>query len=945
VNSLLERFQADTELFGANAPFVEALYESFIEDPHSVPDEWRAYFEKIKPTNTVEAVHSRVLKRIEEAGKHRHHIAGSSSAESVQIAEKQAAVLRLINAYRVTGHHRANLDPLKLSVRPDSADLDPSFHGLTSSDLIDEFNTGTLFTDNVMQLEKILSLLQNIYCSDIGYEYMHLTSQPEKRWLQSRIETNQGHITYSVDIKKHLLEKLTAADGLERYLHTRYVGQKRFSLEGSDAFVPLMHDLIQHSSSHGVKEIIIGMAHRGRLNVLINVLGKSPSDLFAEFEGKDVEDDPGKSGDVKYHLGFSSDIETDNGRMHLALSFNPSHLEIIAPVVVGSVKARQVRREDKIHEVMPIIVHGDSAFPGQGVNMELFNMSQARGFRVGGSFHIIINNQIGFTTSNPLDTRSSMYATEVAKMVQAPIFHVNGDNPEAVRFVMEIAADFRAEFKKDVVIDLVSYRRHGHNEADEPSATQPIMYSTIRQHPRPREIYQNQLVDEGVLSRQDAEAMVDDYRDALDHGHQVAEVLPGHASSSYGVDWSPFVHDRWDEDVKTGMPLEQITQLADQIGTLPKDLLLHSRVKRVMDDRTRMSHGELPCDWGFAETMAYAGLLNDGFGIRLVGQDSGRGTFFHRHVVLHNQTIKENHIPLQQFGKAPYKFKVIDSVLSEEAVLAFEYGYATAEPNTLVIWEAQFGDFANGAQVVIDQFISSGEAKWNRRCGLVMFLPHGYEGQGPEHSSARLERYMQLCAQYNMQVCVPTTPGQMFHMIRRQMKRNIRKPLIVLTPKSLLRHKSSVSSLDILANGHFQKVIQDPIAPAVENVKRVVFCSGKVYFDLDDARRLQKLKNVAIIRVEQLYPFPRKEIKQLMQQYPNCNEVAWCQEEPRNQGAWYQIKHHIQYVLPENSSMVYAGRRRSPSPAVGNYGIHVKQQQRLVQDALILGQGTMFEVE
>ncbi|MGV6851556.1 MAG: 2-oxoglutarate dehydrogenase E1 component [bacterium] len=945
MNSLLERFQADTELFGANAPYVEALYESYIIDSHSVPEQWRTYFKSIAPEQGIEAIHSQSLKRIEQAGKQRHLIAGSDSVQSAQIAEKQAAALRLINAYRVRGHLRADLDPLKQTDRPDAEDLNPGFHGLTAADLNHEFNTGSLFTDEVMRLDDIIKMLERIYCQNIGYEYMHLTSLAEKRWLQSRIESNKGHITYDANTKKHLLEKLTAADGIERYLHTRYVGQKRFSLEGSDVFIPLMHDLIQRSSQHGVEELVIGMAHRGRLNMLVNVLGKSPSDLFAEFEGKGGQDDPGKSGDVKYHLGFSSNVTTEKGEVHLALSFNPSHLEIIAPVVAGSVRARQIRREDAAEQVMPIIVHGDSAFPGQGVNMELFNMSQARGFRVGGTFHIIINNQIGFTTSNPLDTRSTMYATEVAKMVQAPIFHVNGDNPEAVRFAMEIAADFRSEFKKDVLIDLVTYRRHGHNEADEPAATQPIMYSIIRQHPRPREIYQNRLIEEGIMSMKEAQQMVQDYRQSLERGEQVAEVIPGAASSKFGVDWTPFVHDRWDEDADTSVSIKQLSTLYKKIDDLPKDLELHSRVKRVMDDRRRMARGELPCDWGFAETVAYASLLEQGFGVRLVGQDSGRGTFFHRHAVLHNQKKKECYTPLEQFGKAPFRFKVIDSVLSEEAVLGFEYGYATAEPNTLVIWEAQFGDFANGAQVVIDQFISSGEAKWNRRCGLVMFLPHGYEGQGPEHSSARLERYMQLCAQYNMQVCMPTTPAQMFHMLRRQMVRNIRKPLIVLTPKSLLRHKASVSSLDVLAEGQFQKFIKDPIVSNKKQIKRVVCCSGKVYYDLDDARRLEKIKDVAIVRVEQLYPFPRQEIAELVKEYPNCDEVVWCQEEPRNQGAWYQVKHHMQFIKPDNAQLIYAGRRRSPSPAVGNYGIHVKQQQRLVHDAIVVGQGTMFEVE
>lgn len=747
------------------------------------------------------------------------------------------------------------------------------------------------------------------------------------------------------------MEELTKAEGMERYLHSKYVGQKRFSLEGGDALIPQLYELILHSGTQGIKEVVIGMAHRGRLNVLVNLLGKSASELFKEFEGKsDKEYDHINSGDVKYHMGFSSDIPTPNGDVHVALAFNPSHLEIINPVVLGSAKARQFRRDNDTHgeHVFPVLIHGDAAIEGQGVNMELFNMSQQEGYFVGGTLHIVINNQIGFTTTHALDQTMPGYCTEVAKMVQAPIFHVNGDDPEAVAFITTLAADFRKEFRKDVVIDLVCYRRHGHNEADEPSATQPHMYKLIKSHPTPRQIYADKLIAEEVVYQEHVDMLIEGYRDALDEGREVVEISKESHKDELQVDWSPHIDGDIKEKVDTSISQETFDSLAKTITTLPENFKPHNRISKIYQDRVKMMNSELKMDWGFAETMAYASLLKDGYQIRIDGQDSQRGTFFHRHAVIHNVTQDENYTPLKQFESGKARISVINSVLSEEAVLAFEYGYATSEPNALIIWEAQFGDFANGAQVVIDQFISSGEAKWGRMSGLVMFLPHGFEGQGPEHSSARLERYLQLCAVNNMQVCMPSTPAQMFHMLRRQMLRKVRKPLIVMTPKSLLRYKGSTSTIKQLTNGEFQNVIPDRRVQD-EKVERVILCSGKVYFDIINELESNPNEKVAVIRVEQLYPFPRKLLIENLDKYANCKVFIWCQEEPINQGAWYQIRHHLKYCIKNhqhgNKFLHFAGRHQSPSPAVGSSYAHTKQQNQLVHEAINGERGSNIDAE
>jgi 2-oxoglutarate dehydrogenase E1 component len=852
-------------------------------------------------------------------------------------AEKQAAVLRLINAWRVRGHQLSAIDPLQLNKElhePPPRDLDPLFHHLTEQDMDTEFNTGSLVAPERMTLREIFDFCIQVYGGTIGAEYMHITRTPEKRWIQARLEGSRAKLELSDERRVALLERTTAAEGLERYLHSKYVGQKRFSLEGGESLIPMLDEMLQRAGSHGIKETAIGMAHRGRLNVLINILGKSPRELFEEFEGKKKKTGKG-SGDVKYHMGFSSDMETPGGTLHLALGFNPSHLEIINPVIEGSVRARQQRRDDHTgKQVLPILIHGDAAFAGQGVVMETLQMSNTRGYTTGGTVHIVINNQVGFTTSNPVDSRSTFHCTEVAKMVQAPIFHVNGDDPEAVLFVTQLALDYRMEFGKDVVIDLVCYRRHGHNEADEPAATQPTMYQIIRARPTTRQLYAEKLTEAGVLAPGEGDKMVTAYRDALDEGRLVAKGIVESKPSKFSVDWTPYLDKEWTDEGDTSIKPARLRQLADTLLDLPEGVELHARVARIYADRRKMAAGAAPADWGFAETMAYASLLTEGYPVRLSGQDCGRGTFFHRHAVLHNQTDGSNYIPLQNLAEDQARFIVIDSLLSEEAVMGFEYGFSTADPTSLVIWEGQFGDFANGAQVVIDQFISSGESKWNRLCGLALFLPHGFEGQGPEHSSARLERYLQLCAEYNMQVCVPTTPAQIFHLIRRQMVRNFRKPLVVMTPKSLLRHKQAVSSLEELTSGQYRTIIDEIDEIDGKKVKRVVLCSGKVYYDLLEARRAQELDDVAIVRMEQLYPFPREALVELMKRYPNAKQVVWCQEEPRNQGAWYQQRHHYKICIGPKRKLYYAGRNASASPAAGSFAEHAAQQQALVEKAL-----------
>ena len=932
-------------LFGGNAPFIEDLYESYLENPEAVTPEWRRYFDQMQqqPGGARDVAHAPVVESFIRLAKRRPNGNGHAHAPTEAVAsveKKQVSVLQLINAYRFLGVRHANVDPLKRFEKPIVPELDPAFYGLTEADMNLVFNSGSLVGPDQMPLREIVRAVKETYCGSVGIEYMYITDTQIKRWIQQRFESIRSQPSYDADFKRHVLERLTAAETLEKYLHTRYVGQKRFSLEGSESVIPLLDLALQRAGTKGIQETVIGMAHRGRLNVLVNTLGKMPKDLFSEFEGKQVEQLP--MGDVKYHQGFSSDIMTPGGPMHLTLAFNPSHLEIVNPVVEGSVRARQHRRKDRNGtQVLPVVLHGDAAFIGQGVVMETLNLSQTRGYGTGGTFHIIINNQIGFTTSDARDTRSTLYCTDVAKMIEAPIFHVNGDDPEAVALVTEVALDYRMEFHKDVVIDLVCFRRLGHNEQDEPMVTQPLMYKLIGQHPGTRKLYAEKLAAQGVIKPADADEMIKTYRDALDAGFHTNKTILANYKPPFQVNWAPFKNIPWTYKAVTGLPMDVLKQLATKLTTVPQHFKLHPRVEKIVADRRAMAAGTLPLDWGMAENLAYASLLKDGYAVRLSGQDSGRGTFFHRHAVWHDQNRERwdagAYVPLQHISDNQPDFVVIDSVLSEEAVLGFEYGYATAEPNELVIWEAQFGDFGNGAQVVIDQFIAAGEVKWGRICGLALMLPHGYEGQGPEHSSARLERYLQLCADYNMQICVPSTPAQMFHMLRRQMIRPFRKPLIIISPKSLLRHKESISSLDDLANGEFQVVIPDVELRNTQKVKRVVFCSGKVYFDLVAARRERGIDDIGIVRIEQLYPFPHDHFKIEIDRYKDAKEIVWCQEEPGNQGAWHRIQHYLQRQMLPHQKLSYALRPSSSTPAGGYLALHNQRQKAVVDAALSHG--------
>ena len=943
----LSQIVASSPLFGGNAGYVEDLYASWLRDPASVAARWRQFFAEQVPPEAFQEGHS--------GGGHAHSpssgvaspprsgVAPAKADEGAPLTEKQAAVSRLIQVYSLRGHQIADLDPLGMQDRPMPNVMRLDYAGLSEADLDTEFYVGTFAgqADVRMRLRDLLATLKAVYGGKVGADFAHLSSGRERVWIRERLERGMLTNPLSDDDRRHILIQLTAAEGIERYLHTRYVGQKRFSLEGGESLIPLLDDLIQQGGASGIKEIVVGMAHRGRINVLVNLLGKAPQELFSEFEGAY---DPARvkgSGDVKYHKGYSSDLRTSGGNVHVVLAFNPSHLEIVDPVVQGSVRARQERRGDEDGaEILPILIHGDAAFAAQGVVAETFQLSQARGFKTGGTVHVVINNQVGFTISDPRDARSTPYCSDIARMIEAPVFHVNSDDPEAVVFVTRLALEYRQTFHKDVVIDLVCYRRHGHNEADEPAATQPQMYQVIRKHPTTRQIYARVLMEKGVVDAPEAERLNEEYRGRVEGGQPLPQTALGMIGNEYTVDWTRYEKGDWDELHSTALAAEEIATLASEINRVPQSFSLHPRVARIVSDRERMAAGEISMDWGFAELMAYGSLIRQGSRIRLTGQDSGRGTFFHRHCVLHDQLTDQIFTPLDNLAATGPgttgrgAFTVTDSLLSEEAVLGFEYGFSSTDPDSLVIWEAQFGDFCNGAQVVIDQFISSGEAKWGRLCGLTLFLPHGQEGQGPEHSSARLERFLQLCAELNMQVCIPSTPAQMFHMLRRQMLRPLRKPLIVMTPKSLLRHRLSSSPLADIKAGRFQLVIPevDTLDPA--GVRRVVFCSGKVYFDLLEARRTKALTDVALVRVEQLYPFPGLEYAAAVAKYPGAKEIVWCQEEPQNQGAWYQIRHQLQRPLQAGQQVFYAGRRGAAAPAPGIFQLHVQQQQALVEAAL-----------
>ncbi|WP_185236285.1 2-oxoglutarate dehydrogenase E1 component [Teredinibacter franksiae] len=938
--SVMEALWKTGHISGSNAAYVEEVYESYLQDPASVPEQWRDYFDQLPTVNGgmgSDVRHSEIIEYFELLGRNRARpmVAPGEGAENIAHERKQVEVVQLVNAYRLSGHQKANVDPLNLRTKKAPQDLDLAFHGLNAADLDSVFQTGDLsFGYKESSLKGLIADLEKTFCQNIGAEVMHITNYEERRWLLQRLESSRSTPDYGAKFKRHILSRLTAAEGLERHLDSKYPGTKRFGLEGGESFIPLMDTLINRCGGYGAKEMVIGMAHRGRLNTLVNILGKNPTALFSEFEGKKLVD---TSGDVKYHQGFSSNVMTPGGEMHLALAFNPSHLEIVSPVVEGSVRARQDRRDDtRGNKVVPVVIHGDAAFAGQGVVMETFQMSQTRAYKTGGTVHIVINNQVGFTTSRAEDARSTDYATDVAKMIEAPIFHVNGDDPEAVAYLTNLAADYRNEFGKDVVLDLVCYRRRGHNETDEPSATQPVMYKAIRAHKTTRTLYAEQLVNEGVISAEDAETMSNDYRAALDRGEHVAHGLVSEPDSSLFVDWSPYIGHDWQTPYDSTYPLKDLQALAEQVTSIPDGVQVQRQVAKIYDDRRKMAGGALPINWGMAETLAYATLLKQDYAVRLTGQDVGRGTFSHRHAVVHNQKDGELYVPLQNVKEDQPAFDIYDSFLSEEAVLAFEYGYATTTPSGMVIWEAQFGDFANGAQVVIDQFITSGEHKWQRLCGLTMLLPHGYEGQGPEHSSARLERFMQLCAEHNIQVCIPTTPAQVYHLLRRQAIRLMRRPLVVMSPKWILRHKLATSSLEELANGTFLSVIGDDAVDPKET-KRVVLCSGKVYYHLYEAREEREEKDVALIRIEQLYPFPEEDIRVALKAFAHINDVVWCQEEPMNQGAWYASQHRMRRVVErvnEDSYLRYVGRSSSSAPAAGYMSTHLDELNKFVSAAL-----------
>ena len=930
---IMKEWESSSSLFGANAPFIEELYETWLAHPDAVPAEWAGYFAELKG-DAEDVPHAPVVASFVELGKSRRVQGAMVDATTMA---KQVLVLRLISKFRTLGFYHADLDPLKRHEPPYIPDLDLRTYGFSEADLDTEFDVGSLRAGPArMRLRDIVAMLRETYTRTLGLEYMYISDSATRRWLQQRVEPTRARPTFTPAERRHVLERLTAAETLERYLHTKYVGQKRFSGEGGDTMTPMLDHLIQRAGAAGVQEIVMGMAHRGRLNVLVNTLGKMPADLFSEFEGKVAQDLP--AGDVKYHQGFSSDVATPGGPVHVTLAFNPSHLEIVNPVVEGSVRARQHRRGDRMGEqVLPVVIHGDAAIAGQGVNQECLNMAQTRGYYTGGTVHIVVNNQIGFTTSDPRDTRGTLYCTDIAKMADAPILHVNGDDPETCLLAIDIALEYRQKFHKDVFIDLVCFRRYGHNEADEPMVTQPLMYKKIHAHPGTRRLYADRLEAAGVIPAGEADAMVAAYRAAMDRGQHTNSTVLSNYKPPFTVDWSPYKGRHWTDACDTRFPKARLAELAAKVATVPPEFKLHSRVERVVADRRLMGEGRMPLDWGMGETLAYATLLDEGYGVRLSGEDVGRGTFSHRHAVLHDQNREKwdsgTFVPLEHLKPGQPSIEIIDSVLTENAVLAFEYGYATSDPARLVVWEAQFGDFANGAQVVIDQFIASGEVKWGRICGLVLLLPHGYEGQGPEHSSARPERYLQLSAQHNMQVVVPSTPAQIFHLLRRQMIRQYRKPLVVMSPKSLLRHKEAVSTMDELAGGTFQTVIGEVERIDPKKARRVIVCSGKVYYDLAAYRRENRIDDIAIVRLEQQYPFPHAAFKAEIAKYAKAKEVVWCQEEPQNQGAWYRLRAYMRADILDTQVLAYAGRSISASTAVGYAAKHNAEQKQLIEDA------------
>ncbi|CAL8479012.1 2-oxoglutarate dehydrogenase E1 component [Caballeronia sp. S22] len=928
---LIETHQ-NSFLFGANAPYVEEQYEAYLGDPASVTDEWRAWFDALNDMPAIDGSdrddepHAPVVSSFIELAKGRHDTPMSRDG-GLALARKQVAVQALIAAFRTVGTRTARLDPLQWEPPRALVELTPAYYGLTAADMTTRFSTAdTYFFDEDATLKEIVAALEQTYTGTLGAEFMHLTDANERRWWQMRLESTRAKPSFSTADKRRFLERLSAAEGLEKHLHTRYVGQKRFSLEGGESLIVLLDELVRYGASKKVRSVVMGMAHRGRLNVLVNVAGKPLDALFDEFEGRHADTLP--EGDVKYHKGFSTVTQTADGPVEVVLAFNPSHLEIVNPVVQGMARAKaDAIMSDDAGSVLPVEIHGDAAMSGQGVVMETLSLSYTRGHGTGGTVHVVVNNQIGFTTSDPRDTRSSFYATDIVKLIEAPVLHVNGDDPEAVAMAVRLALDYRTEFRRSVVIDLVCFRKHGHQEQDTPAITQPLMYRAIAAHPGVRTLYARKLIAQGAMTAEQVEALVGARREVFDQarGSEVIEAS-GAADAAISTRYEP-------------PSPEQVSVLARRISSVPDGYELHPLVNKLLNSRRDMASGKKPLDWGMAEHLAFASLLHAGVDVRLSGQDSARGTFNHRHAMLHNQKRASRadgvFIPLDHVRDVQGRFTVTNSILSEAAVLAFEYGYSTVNRDALVIWEAQFGDFANGAQVVIDQFIAAGAAKWGQRSALTLLLPHGQEGAGPEHASARLERYLQLSAQDNMRVTQPTTPAQMFHLLRMQALAFDRRPLVVMTPKSLLRHAEAVSTLDDLAHGAFRELLPDEALDAARdgNVERVIVTSGKAYFELLDYRRKHGIDDTPIIRVEQLYPFPSDGLAAVLARYPNVKRVIWCQEEARNQGAWSFVEPQLREILPAGATLSYVGPAASASTAPGYHGEHIARQSDVITRA------------
>jgi len=929
----MKELWGSSHISAGHAAYLESLYEIFINNPEDLSKEWFDFFTNLPshPKSNGEISHLEIIKDFK-------NISRNNITSEVSVDERQGKVIRLIQSYRNRGHLKAKLDPLGMMERRFVEDLDIEFHGLSNEDLDQVFYTDTLDTGSEKStLREIINRLEEIYCGNIGIECNHIMESEERRWFQRKFESKLQEYSFDDEEKLNIFERLNSAEGLAKYLSAKYPGMKRFGIDGAESLVPLVESIIQNCGSMGANQICFGMAHRGRLNLLVNVLGKLPSDLFAAFD-EDSTLEGASTGDVKYHLGFSSNFDTKGGEVHVSLFNNPSHLEIVDPVVIGSVRARQDRIKDKDRsKVIPVLLHGDASFSGQGVVMESLQMSQTRGFYVGGTIHVIVNNQIGFTTSNVNDSRSTDYSSDVAKMIQAPVIHVNGDDPEMVVNATKIACKYRNKFKKDIVIDLFCYRRRGHNEADDPSATQPLMYKKISEHPSVLKQYEENLISKGILSKEKAKDIKASYRKSLEGGKSVAKNLAKKPNDSLWFDWQPFMDIKWWPKVDTTFDKKEFIKLGKDICKVPKSFNLGNQARKIFEDRLSMTDEKTPINWGYAESMAYATLLKEGYPIRISGQDVRRGTFSHRHACVFDSRSGMGFIPLSEIAEqSDTRFDIYDSLLSEEAVLGFEYGYSATWPSGLAIWEAQFGDFANGAQVVIDQFIVSAQHKWERLSGLVMLLPHGYEGQGPEHSSARIERFLQLCASENIQVCVPSTPKQIFHLLRRQAIRKMRTPLVVISPKSLLRNPDAISNLNELVDGNFSCVIDDNLKNK-KNVKRLIMCSGKVFYDLMKKRNNKKIRNTAIIRIEQLYPFPYDDLEEILTKYENVKEYIWCQEEPLNQGAWFSHRHRIQRVLDRFSKgyeVSLISRPAAAAPAVGLMKLHLQQQQDLINKAI-----------